>query len=572
VGRGEIGAEPSHLFQPQTLLILFVWADSVSTPFQRNACGAHAFAPTSRSWCARHIETRGETMSHFNQPNDSNPARLIQSLRHIGYSNYEAIADLVDNCLDADATSIVIKISQRSGDFVITIADNGKGMDRDILDEALRLGSLTERDVTTDLGKFGMGLVTASLSLSQRTQVVTKQGDEYYTSIVDVEEVVKTDKFCKHLAPSTSDERQVFDELLGPVPSGTIVTLSKTDGVTNKNVTQFANILRKHLGEVHRYFLISGKCITINGEPTQAIDPLQLEDPDTEPFSDDVYPIVIEEDGTKTTENIRVRISLIPEDAGKGDLELARGLQHQGFYVLRNNRQIYRAQTFGYFTKHNDFNRMRGEIFFSGTLDKLVGIEFTKRQVTFDQSIHDKLGEHLRGQCTTIKRRMAGKEIMRSTPEQEQYHHQAAKTITEKSKLLIAPKAEIEKRSPPSNKGRNGTKTENNQDRERKNLKKTQRVQTELRCKFLHAQLGPNGQIFECDLEGRTVVIRWNVDHPFFRRFVVDNQADGRLVTAVDFLVYSMAAAELRARDEENVEFINNMKAVISANLRTLLS
>jgi hypothetical protein len=53
---------------------------------------------------------------------------------------------------------------------------------------------------------------------------------------------------------------------------------------------------------------------------------------------------------------------------------------------------------------------------------------------------------------------------------------------------------------------------------------------------------------------------------------VVDNQADGRLVTAVDFLVYSMACAELRARDEENVEFINNMKAVISANLRTLLS
>ena len=43
-------------------------------------------------------------------------------------------------------------------------------------------------------------------------------------------------------------------------------------------------------------------------------------------------------------------------------------------------------------------------------------------------------------------------------------------------------------------------------------------------------------------------------------------------MTAVDFLVYSMACAELRSRDEENLEFINNMKAVISANLRTLLS
>jgi hypothetical protein len=215
---------------------------------------------------------------------------------------------------------------------------------------------------------------------------------------------------------------------------------------------------------------------------------------------------------------------------------------------------------------------MRGEIFLNGRLDELVGIEFTKRQVSFDQSIQDKLGEHLRGQCTTIKRRMAGREVSRSSPEQQQYHDQASKAITEKSRLLITPKATIEKRSGANKKEGNGSQDRHESERERRNLKKTQKVQTELRCRFIHQQLGPNGQIFECDLEGRTVLIRWNIDHPFFRRFVVDNQSDGRLVTAIDFLVYSMACAELRARDEENVEFINNMKAIISANLRTLLS
>jgi hypothetical protein len=161
---------------------------------------------------------------------------------------------------------------------------------------------------------------------------------------------------------------------------------------------------------------------------------------------------------------------------------------------------------------------------------------------------------------------------LRSSPEQQAYHDQASKTITEKSRLLITPKAVIEKRDAGTKKSRNGRKADHEPDRERRNFRNTQKSQTELRCRFVHQQLGPNGQIFECDLEGRTVLIRWNVDHPFFRRFVVDNQADGRLITAVDFLVYSMACAELRARDEENVEFINNMKAVISANLRTLLS
>jgi len=512
-------------------------------------------------------------MHLFDQPNDPNPARLIESLRHIGYSNYEAIADLVDNCFDAEATVVTIKIAQHRGDFHITIADNGVGMDRDTLDEALRLGSLTDRDITTDLGKFGMGLVTAGLSLSRRTHVVTSQGAEYWTSTVDVDEIIKTNTFCKHLGQSTDDDKELLDDLVSDPSSGTVVTLSKTDGLTNKNVTQFANVLRKHLGEVHRYFLISGKKIIVNGEVTEAIDPLQLDHPETELFSDDSYPIAVEhEDGTKTTENIRVRIALIPEDAGAGELELARGLQHQGFYVLRNNRQIFRAQTFGYFTKHNDFNRMRAEIFFSGNLDKQVGIEFTKRQVTFDQAIQDRLGQHLRGQCTTIKRRMAGKEIVRSSLEQQQFHDQASKAITEKSRLLITPKAEIEQRSQKTKKSENGKVADESSGRERKNFQKTQKAHSELRCRFLHQQLGPNGQIFECELQGRTVEIRWNVDHPFFRRFVTDNQADGRLVTAVDFLVYSMACAELMANNDENREFINNMKAVMSANLRTLLS
>ena len=93
-----------------------------------------------------------------------------------------------------------------------------------------------------------------------------------------------------------------------------------------------------------------------------------------------------------------------------------------------------------------------------------------------------------------------------------------------------------------------------------------------MKCRFIHLRLGPYGQVFECDLEGRTVVIRWNIEHPFFTRFLVDNEHDGRLVTTIDFLIYSMACAELRARDEDNVEFINTMKAIISANLQTLLN
>jgi hypothetical protein len=512
-------------------------------------------------------------MIAFNKPNDPNPARLIESLRHIGYSNYEAIADLVDNSFDAEASKITIDIAKLRDDFEITITDDGTGMDLETLDEALRLGSLTERDPGTDLGKFGMGLVTAGLSLSRRTQVISKQHSEFSSSVVDVDEIQRTNTFCKHLAgPSSDDERKLFDAKVGDVESGTLVILTKTDALTNRNTTQFANVLRKHLGEVHRHFLLAGKSIIINGEPISAVDPLMLDDPDTTTYSDELYPIELGEDGKKSTEHIRVRIALIPPDFAGGDNRLAKALQHQGFYLMRNNRQIQRAATLEYFSKHNDFNRMRGEIFLSGNLDKYVGIEFTKRTVVFDQAIQDKLGQHLRAQCTAIKRLESGRGVDATSAEQDKFHEQASKAITEKSRLLMTPKAVIERRGPRTQKnGRRGP-SDGHEGRERKNLENTQRSGIAERCRFVKQRLGPNGQIFECHLEGRTVVIRWNIEHPFYKRFIVDNQDDGRLITAVDFLVYSMACAELRAQDEDHVEFINTMKAVMSANLRTLLT
>jgi len=541
----------------------------VSTETWRFVCATQFQCP---AWCATHIEQREVRMATFNKLNEPNPARLIESLRHIGYSNYEAMADIVDNSFDAEASTISITVGKARDDFEIVIADNGLGMDYETLDQALRLGSLTERDHATDLGKFGMGLVTAGLSLSRRTQVITKQSSEYLTSIIDVDEVQTSNAFCKHLEESSDEEKRFFDRTAGDVESGTILTLTKTDGLTNRNTTQLANILRKQLGEIHRCFLMAGKSLFVNEELVKPIDPLMLDDPHTEIFSDELYPVEIDENGTKSTERIRVRIALIPHDFAAGENRLAKALQHQGFYLMRNNRQIQHGVTLDYFTKHNDFNRMRGEIFLSGKLDKYVGIEFTKRTVVFDQAIQDKLGQHLRGQCTTIKRRESGRSVEHASTEQDKFHEQASKAITEKSRLLMTPKAVIEKRSPKTPKnGHRDAKTPTTP-RERKNLTNTRPSGDVERCRFLKHRLGPNGQIFECDLEGKTVVIRWNIEHPFYKRFVVDNQDDGRLITAVDFFVYSMACAELREREEDHVEFINNMKAVISANLRTLLT
>lgn len=506
----------------------------------------------------------------YDRPNDPNAGRLIESLRYLGYGNYEAIADLVDNAIDAEALNISISIQQRNGQPQISIADDGIAMTRDTLDQAMRLGSLTSRDLNSDLGRFGMGLVTASLSIAKKCHVITRTEEGCWSSAWDVDEVVAKNAFVKHLDAAAPDEVQILEAEIGDALTGTVVILTKCDNLSNKNTSAFASTLKHHIGRIHRYFIDAGRKVRINDEAIVSIDPLQLNDPGTEVIVDEVFPITVREDGQEKRESVRARIVLVPE-VPASELDVTRSMKAQGFYVMRNQREIMNAVTLNFFTKHNDFNRMRGELFFPGTLDRLVGIEFTKRQVDLEQTLHDQLANTLIPTCRTIKRRESTKKRFETSEAQQRLHNQSAKAIAEKDKLLIKPKAEIEKRLPRKNVG-NGHTPRGESDRERKNLTRTQALETRLNCEIREERLGPNGQIYECDMEGRRLVLRYNVEHPFYQRFIVDNINDGRLVTAADFLIYSMASAELRMLDDGANDAVNNFKAVMSGNLRTLLN
>lgn len=507
----------------------------------------------------------------YDQPNDPNAGRLVESLRHLGYGNYEAIADIVDNSIDADAQKVILHIQVKSNQHQITIADDGRGMTKRVLDQAMRLGSLTDRDVNSDLGKFGMGLVTASLSIARKLHVITRAEDGCWSSAWDVDEIVARNAFLKHLDKATAEEEALLSSEIGSSGTGTLVILTKCDNLTNKNTSSFASNLRAHIGRVHRYFIAAGRTITVNGDLVNALDPLQLVDQDTETVLDDVISVTFSEEGEKKSENVRVRIVLIPESPVT-DLDVGRSLKAQGFYVMRNQREVMNAESLGFFTKHNDFNRMRGELFFPGTLDKLVGIEFTKRKVEFEQSLYDQLANVLVPICRQIKRREATKKRIQTDEAQLKLHAQSMKVISEKDKLLIKPKAVIEKRAPVRNHLGDRAEREVETNTERKNFSRSQLVESRLNCVIREQCLGPNGQIYECDMEGRKLVIRYNVEHPFYQRFVTDNMDEARAVTATDFLIYSMASAELKTLDAGELDVVNNFKAVLSSNLRTLLN
>ena len=107
------------------------------------------------------------------------PISLLESNRNLGYSIEEAISDLIDNSISAEATNVSYEIHPNNGQPYFLLKDNGLGMsnaDNELVD-SFRLGSknpLDERD-PNDLGRFGFGMKTASLSQARILTVITKK-------------------------------------------------------------------------------------------------------------------------------------------------------------------------------------------------------------------------------------------------------------------------------------------------------------------------------------------------------------------------------------------------------------
>src|SRR5262245_25044945 len=106
------------------------------------------------------------------------PGQMVESLRDFGYTLPSALADLIDNSLAAEAShiEIIVDTSQGPSKAFVAVLDDGNGMDKQTLVEAMRMGTrgpLAHRP-ETDLGRFGLGLKTASLSQGRCLTVVTR--------------------------------------------------------------------------------------------------------------------------------------------------------------------------------------------------------------------------------------------------------------------------------------------------------------------------------------------------------------------------------------------------------------
>jgi hypothetical protein len=317
--------------------------------------------------------------------------RFIQSTRDSGYKGIvSAVAELVDNALEASARQIDIQIKKSTAgdDFEFSILDDGTGMDAETLTEALRFGGTTRFNSRKGLGRFGMGLPNASLSQARRVDVYTWQhGHAPITSFLDVDQIV-----TGTLSSIPKPISQPLPAGLKAKRSGTLVIWNRCDRLEHRRISTVERRLHAGLGRIFRHFIWDGTVILLNGKAVEPVDPIFLETP----FEDGV---------AKTFQDaITVEIATEPQSpfSPVGQVEIlftelpvaewhdlsneekrTRGIANgAGVSIVRGKREVDVGWFFmGSKRRENYDDWWRCEIRFNPDLDDAFGITHTKQQI-----------------------------------------------------------------------------------------------------------------------------------------------------------------------------------------------
>ncbi len=278
---------------------------------------------------------------------------LIESMRDLGYSLETALADIIDNSIAANADSIDIFADPSDETPRIAIVDNGCGMTEAELLDAMRAGSqnpLSSRKAN-DLGRFGLGLKTASFSQCRRLSVITRRDDKMSAAIWDLDHVAKTDRW-EVLMPSDPSALPLASRLIG---NGTIVIWEQMDrlhgGLGTGLLVRRLSEAASHLELVFHRFL-SGEVgqrkvrISLNNTPLKPLDPFAS----TLKATQRLEPEILAVNGHPVT----IQAFTLPHFSkieSKEDWERLAGeaghLRNQGFYLYRERRLIIWGTWFG---------------------------------------------------------------------------------------------------------------------------------------------------------------------------------------------------------------------------------
>jgi hypothetical protein len=348
-------------------------------------------------------------------------ARLTSSLRDIGYDFVSAIADLIDNSIAAGATDVAVEIEFAGPDSTIYIADNGCGLNARGMLEALRFGSRRTYE-SGDLGRYGLGLKTASLSQARCVTVISRSADRKRAlwRSLDLDLIAELDDWV--LAENPRDRAVARSEEMLGTGTGTVVVWQNLDrvlptsgahgGWAKRRFEVLVEKTKRHLAMVfHRFLTGENKAprisISVNGDKVLAWDPFVRHEPGTQQLSTQQFELE-SATGVGTVELRRYILpgkrtfsSLEAFDNAAGPLNWNR---QQGLYVYRENRLVQWGSWGGTRGIDEHTKLARASLDFTSTLDEVFNINVAKMRVSVPAQLKQMLDRPVSELCILADR------------------------------------------------------------------------------------------------------------------------------------------------------------------------
>lgn len=503
--------------------------------------------------------------------------KFIQATRDSGYKGTaSAVAELVDNSLQAGATEISVSLNlhenQSEYPIIVTVTDNGSGMDSRTLRTALRFGGSTRYNDRRGLGRYGMGLPNSSLSQAQRVTVHTwkSRKGQVLTSYLDVDEIASGS-----LSEVPMPNRVRRPNFVNGYASGTTVRWTRCDRLDNRRISTLTRKLIFSLGRRFRHFLWSGTSITVNGETVEPIDPLFLHPAaifnGANQFAEEmVYEVTADPNDPEITGLIRVRFSELPvanwsklSNAEKRARGVAKGA---GVSIVRSGREV----DYGWFflggkRRENYDDWWRCEIQFDPVLDEAFGITHTKQQIRPRPHLVEALSADMESIARALNARVRKAHLNAKIAER----FSASEDRASEKDGMLTPLPPKQRRRDKQVLGAIGKKLN-------ATLKKGDKTGGPTEYRILPTALGETAFFNYARDNGRLVLVL-NPEHPFYKLVYKplldsENPRDETVRSQFDLLLLAMARSEALLEDKNALKIAEKIRNGWSDTLATFLN
>lgn len=509
------------------------------------------------------------------------PERVMEGLRDTGYEFPTAIADLVDNSIAAKADRVDIQVKMDfAGNIRVAIADDGEGMGEQRLLDAMRYGS-PKRPDPASLGKFGLGLKTASTAFARRLAVTSRPDPkaDCQCAVWDLDHVAKVREWELLLVDPEEEDLEHMANVAAD-SSGTVVTWSNVDrllkdyqnpgGVhAQKALNRECDRLSQHLSMTYQRYLDTGddRCRTIemylNGQRVEPWDPFCIGESELVAKQEMAVEL---EDNEATFE---VKAFVLPrreEFANETRAKEARlSNDRQGIYIYRENRLIHDADWLGIYQKEPHGTLLRVEFSFGHRLDEAFHIDIKKSRIILNEDLWRWLADDFlpapRRAADQRYREGRKKKVKELT---ETAHTGSNKNIkTKEQELHTADVTVVDPRS-------GEVEVQNKQGTVRLKLKLSSATNPgEVFVQAVDAI--DDGMLWVPTLIDNHRGVQINRGHPYYHKVYVPNLNSGVLVQGMDSLLWALCAAELGNVSEATKRHFEDLRFEVSRLLRRLV-